>query len=218
MPYEGEIDGDGRVYVAQVYLGSMIIGMEFLTSLDTNLYILIDHLPHPQLLNTFMLLISKSVIVAWAIFFLYVFGLIFIHKKNAGRGLIFLIVATLSGFVINSYGLKDVFHRARPFLTVPSAIVLQKETDYSFPSGHAFSAALLATLFIRKRKVFLFLSAYVLLVGFSRIYLGVHYPLDVLGGYAFGFIYGLAVNHFYERFLEEEEFHILKHHVEITQN
>lgn len=197
----------------------MIIGMEFLVSLDTNLYLLINHLPHPQFLNTLMLLISKSVIVAWAIFFFYIFGFIFIHKKNAGRGFIFLIVATLSGFVINSYGFKDFFHRSRPFLTTPSAIIVQTGlSDYSFPSGHAFSAALLATLFIRKRKIFLFLSTYVLMIGFSRIYLGVHYPLDIVGGYLFGFIYGLSVNHFYEKFLSEEEFHILKHHVEVTQN
>mgnify|MGYP001614022661 CR=1 FL=1 len=197
----------------------MIANMELLANLDTNLYLLINHLPHPQLLNTVMLLISKSVIVAWAIFFLYIFGLIFIHKKNAGRGFIFLIVATLSGFIINSYGFKDLFHRPRPFLTIPSAIVIQKGmTDYSFPSGHAFSVALLVVLFIRKRNIFLFVSFYALLVGFSRIYLGVHYPLDVVGGYLFGFIYGLSVNHFYERFLSGEEFHILKHHVEEIQN
>lgn len=197
----------------------MIVSMEFLANLDTNLYLLINHLPHPQLLNVIMLLISKSVIVAWAIFFFYIFGFIFIHKKNAGRGFIFLIVATLSGFVINSYGLKDLFNRPRPFLTIPSAIIVQTGlSDYSFPSGHAFSVALLSTLFLRKKSIFLFVGLYTLLVGFSRIYLGVHYPLDVIGGYLFGFIYGLSVNHFYERFLSEEEFHILKHHVEETRN
>lgn len=190
----------------------MIIDMEFLANLDTNLYLLINHLPHPQLLNVIMLLISKSVIVAWAIFFFYILGFIFIHKKNAGRGFIFLIVATLSGFVINSYGFKDFFHRPRPFLTIPSVITVQTGlSDYSFPSGHAFSVALLATIFIRRRRIFWPLSIYTLLVGFSRIYLGVHYPLDVLAGFAFGIVYGLSVNHFYERFLQEGEFHILKH-------
>jgi len=193
--------------------------MGLILDFDRSFFLLVNQLPHWPLIDAIMLFISKSVIVAWAVFFLYIFTLIFIHKKNAGRGFIFLIIATLSGFVINSYGFKDFFHRRRPFLAIPFAVVVQNGmTDYSFPSGHAFSVALLATLFIRKRNIFLVVGLYALLVGFSRIYLGVHYPLDVIGGYLFGFIYGLSVNHFYEKFLSEEEFHILKHRVEATQN
>lgn len=190
--------------------------MGFLLQIDQSLFLWLNHLPHSPFLDEAFLLLSDSVRWFWLFFFVYIFALILIHKKNAGRGFLFLTVATLSGFVTNSFGLKDFFERPRPFVGLPETVLVEEGlTDYSFPSGHAFSAALLAALFLRRKKIFYPLSLYVLLVGFSRIYLGVHFPLDVLGGYVFGLLYGLSVNHFYERFLEEDEFHILKHHQEV---
>lgn len=88
---------------------------------------------------------------------------------------------------------KLLFHRVRPAFANPITLA----TGYSFPSGHAMGAmvfyGLLAYLLIRREKLWasrvLIAVTFVLvvgLVGFSRIYLGVHYPSDVVGGYTAG--------------------------------
>jgi undecaprenyl-diphosphatase len=59
---------------------------------------------------------------------------------------------------------------------------------YSFPSGHTFLATVFSLLMLKKYpKEFLF-NIVSVLVGFSRIFLGVHYPTDIIGGIIFGFI------------------------------
>lgn len=104
---------------------------------------------------------------------------------------LFLLLALGGGMAFNLL-LKWLYHRERP-----SIHRLVEESGYSFPSGHSMAAflflgmmAMLLTLFVvsRAAKAVIILAAVVLilLVGISRIYLGVHYPSDVLAGFAAG--------------------------------
>lgn len=112
-----------------------------------------------------------------------------------------LIPVTLIGAGLLDGGLKLLFGRTRPvafFEHYPSP------ESFSFPSGHALFATTffggLAVLLwkrlahpVLRLAVALAAGVLVLLIGFSRIYLGVHYPSDVLGGFAAGVVWVAAV-------------------------
>jgi undecaprenyl-diphosphatase len=102
---------------------------------------------------------------------------------------LFLAAAVLGGEALNQV-LKLAFHRVRPapFFGLP------QPENYSFPSGHAMVSTCfyfaLASVFVARgaRASVVWTGAVLaaLLIGFSRVYLGVHYPADVLGGFAAG--------------------------------
>lgn len=111
-------------------------------------------------------------------------------KKHKTEALTFSILMITSGIL--DYLLKIFFHLPRPEISP-----MEVETSYTYPSGHAmgnFVLYSLITYFVFKysnsrklRTVTAVLSSLmILLIGFSRIYLGVHYPSDVLGGYLAG--------------------------------
>jgi membrane-associated phospholipid phosphatase len=109
---------------------------------------------------------------------------------------VMLVVACLGAVGLNS-GLKLVFGRTRPHLWTS----LIHETTYGFPSGHAlgslvlygFIAYLYARRYPRRAKVTYGITAIVVaLIGLSRLYLGVHYPTDVLAGYGMGMLWLVA--------------------------
>lgn len=95
-----------------------------------------------------------------------------------------LILNAILGEVI----LKNIFERSRPFIGLGDITLLIKEpTSFSFPSGHtasSFAAAGIIGTMIKKYRwqVFTFAS----LIAFSRLYLYVHYPTDVIGGIILG--------------------------------
>jgi undecaprenyl-diphosphatase len=105
-----------------------------------------------------------------------------------------IFVIDCAGGVILSYGLKSVFGKTRPDLW-QSAI---EEVSFSYPSGHALGSTVLygflAYLFATRFPQFsglIYLLAVTLIgaIGFSRLYLGVHWPTDILGGYGIGFLW-----------------------------
>ena len=84
--------------------------------------------------------------------------------------------------------IKSVFRRRRPFIDVVRALVIGRRPDgWSFPSGHtaaAFSGAwIVSTVWPKRAPIFFGLAS---CVGFSRIYVGAHYPGDVFSGAALG--------------------------------
>ena len=92
-------------------------------------------------------------------------------------------------------GLKAIFARARPFERIDEADPLLGATvGTSLPSGHAAtSAAGAVMLAILVRRAVPALAALAVLISFSRVYVGVHYPLDVAAGAAIGAAVAVAV-------------------------
>lgn len=121
---------------------------------------------------------------------------IFFLKKYGEIRSIIQIIFTVGGAIMLNILLKYLFQRDRPKLW---QLVIQEST-YSFPSGHALITAAFATSLVfiwwkvRYRWLIVVAAAlYVLLVGFSRLYLGVHYPTDVIAGWCVGVAWAVIV-------------------------
>lgn len=117
-------------------------------------------------------------------------GLI-ISKKTRKIGFVMIIALILNGIICNTI-LKPMLARIRPFdVNTAIKLLINKPRDFSFPSGHtsaSFTAA--SVLFFRKSKLFVPSLVLAFLISFSRLYLYVHYPSDVLAGLVLGVLCG----------------------------
>ena len=105
-------------------------------------------------------------------------------------GIVSVLSACIEVSIVNGF-LKNIIARQRPFIVsdevVPLVTIL---SEYSFPSGHTALAFAIALVFYRllPKKYGIVTILIAVLVGFSRVYLGVHYPSDVFGGFLIAFI------------------------------
>lgn len=137
---------------------------------------------------------------------LYVVLLYLVMKNNEKWNSILLIIMCSALCILFSGGvsdlfIKDYFARLRPIndpalRDVVKVILGYKVQGYSFFSSHAANTMSLSVFFmllVRSRNLSLFLLVWSLLNGWTRLYLGVHYPLDVFVGFVWGAIAGIIV-------------------------
>lgn len=128
------------------------------------------------------------------IFFLIVLPLLFLLYAKKWRE--FLVVGVSGGLAwFLAKVLKIVIHTPRPFDSFPEVRSLFVETGYAFPSGHTMVAAAIAfALFFTHKKVGYVFIFFAVLVGLARIAGGVHFPIDILGGFVLGALVAVFVN------------------------
>ena len=141
----------------------------------------------------------------WFIFYTLIWLYLFFYGGRKGKAAsILILILILICDQISDNMLKPFIHRIRPCHTLPDVHLLVGCTDsYSFPSIHAvnnFAAATLVSHFYRNMKFFLFTGA--VIIGLSRIFCGVHYPFDVIGGAFTGIIFATILIYVWKLFNE----------------
>lgn len=115
-----------------------------------------------------------------------------ILPKTRKSGVV-LMAALLVDPVVCNVILKPLVHRIRPFdVKTGIELLVKRPTDYSFPSGHtaASVASVMALYLAGEKKIWVPALVLAVLIAFSRLYLYVHYPTDVLGGMIIGIAAG----------------------------
>lgn len=111
-----------------------------------------------------------------------------------------VILALILTTIIGEGIIKHIVKRNRPFQNYEDELLINKPITYSFPSGHtASSFAALAVFLQMNGKLGLIMSPVATLIAFSRIYLKVHYPTDVIFGIVLGITCGVSVVSFLGR-------------------
>ena len=165
--------------------------IEFLHQIDIQILYFFNQTVSSPILDKFFSIITNvnNWFIAYVILLFISFFKGGLKGKIAVLGVILLIIFTDQlGYKI----LKEIFQRPRPCIALTNIITpLGCNGTWSFPSNHAlnnFAAATFYYLLFPKLKWALFIPA--VLVSISRIYLGLHYPTDILGGAVIGIFIG----------------------------
>ena len=135
-----------------------------------------------------IVLISIISIIYWAL------------DKKFGE---YIAYSVLTSVLLNN-AVKDIFKMKRPIGDEGIRTLREKTaTGYSFPSGHTQSSASFygaMAIYLKKKAMYIIATIMIILIGFSRLYLGVHYPKDVIVGGILGVLTSLICYKLYNRF------------------
>ena len=115
-------------------------------------------------------------------------------KKTRKAG-VMSAVALVFSLIFTNLLIKPLVARTRPYELMDRLVILiERPHDFSFPSGHTTAAFASAWVMFRQlpKKIGIPALVYAFLMAFSRLYFGVHYPTDVLGGIVLGVLYAVA--------------------------
>lgn len=118
-----------------------------------------------------------------------VLAIVLLCIKSERRTGIAVSAALFIGFIVCNVLLKNIVARTRPFdISTAIQLLITRPADFSFPSGHTTSSFAAASALLMRRNRYLGIPAIILaaVIAFSRLYLYVHYPSDVLAGVVAG--------------------------------
>lgn len=176
--------------------------LQFFESTDIHILFFIQNHFKNSFLDKIMPLITKlgNVGIFWialACFFI----LIKKYRKIGIMIFISIFLCALTGNII----LKPLVKRIRPFDLVHfTQLLISAPKDFSFPSGHTMASFASATVIISQNKkwgMYAFILAF--LIGFSRLYLFVHFPSDVIMGAVIGCILGIISVKLFNKFIDK---------------
>ena len=178
--------------------------VECLDSLDRSIFLFLNGM-HNDFFDVFMWYVSKT--ATWSLMLLFLLYIIFKNNWRLALMVILGIALTITlADQISSGLIKDFIGRFRPthnpeIESIVHTVNGYKGGLYGFVSSHAantLGVAVYISLLFRNRYITLFMMLWSLLVAYSRIYLGVHYPGDILGGMIVGVISGFVVYKIYD--------------------
>lgn len=165
---------------------------DWITKMDLNVLNWIQENMRSDVLDTILPAITFLGDKGWLFIVIAVILLLIPKSRFWGAK---LSTSLILGLVFGNMLLKNVVARIRPYDVVENVTLLvDKLSDYSFPSGHTMASFEFFTVvcFMPVKKVYKVLAGILAFtIAFSRIYLYVHYPTDVLGGMFFGTLFGI---------------------------
>lgn len=164
--------------------------MEIIRNIDSKILFFINKNMSSNILNDIMIFITN--LGDNGFIWLLITAILLIRKKTRSTGIriaIALILSVLAGNLI----LKNLFERSRPFFIFPHInILIEEPSGFSFPSAHSMSSFAAATvIFLSNKKFGILALILALLIAFSRLYLFVHFPSDVIIGSTIGILLGI---------------------------
>ncbi len=179
-------------------------------SIDVKIFYLINHSLANPLFDSFFKFITLP--EHWIIAYVILLGILFARGGKLGRiAFLGIIIVIAVSDQTSSNLLKNMIQRVRPCNALPDCrLLVNCLGSYSFPSSHAVNnfaaAAYFSYIYPRYNKVFYVTAA---LVAFSRPYVGVHYPSDVIFGavlgYLIGHLFSVLTIKIYRRFYYDEK-------------
>lgn len=161
---------------------------EALSLAEGNALLLIQEFVRYPILNDIMTFITK---LADKGFIWILLGIIFLFPRKTRRAAILSLLSLLVAHLLCNEVIKDYVCRVRPYEVIDGlSILIARPTTYSFPSGHTMCSFAAAIVYFRHqpRRLGVPMLTLAVLIGISRLYVGVHYPSDVILGAILGTI------------------------------